>query len=80
MKVITDPYNRNQVVSRTTALTPYQVYLEQIRAISDSIRVAAQGMDYYPLQFGGLKGQREAITGVAVVDILDFQSKGNAES
>ena len=79
MKVISDPYNKNQVRSRTTPLSPYQVYLEQIRSVSDSIRATSRSLTYYPLQFGGLKGQREAITAVAVVDILDFQSKGNTE-
>lgn len=78
MKVITDPYDRSHLRARTTALTPYQVYLEQVRGVSDAIRFAARDMEYYPLQLGGLKGQREAITSVAVVDIIDFQSKGNA--
>lgn len=78
MKVIKDPYSKNQVLSRTVALTPYQIYLEQVRAISDNIRFTSRGLEYLPLQFGGLKGQREAITGTAVVDILDFQSKGSA--
>lgn len=78
MKVIKDPYDRSQVLSRTVALTPYQIYLEQVRAVSDNIRYTNRGLDYYPLQFGGLKGQREAITNTAIVDILDFQSKGSA--
>ena len=79
MKVTKDPYNRNLVSSRTVALTPYEIYLQQVRAVSDNIRFTQQGLDYYPLQFGGLKGQRQAIIGKAVVDIIDFQSKGNAE-
>lgn len=80
MKVITDPYDRNQLRNRTVALTPYQVYLEQVRGVSDSLRFAARGMEYYPLQLGGLKGQREGITAVAVVDIIDFQSKGSTDA
>lgn len=80
MKVIKDPYGKNYIASRTTTLTPYQVYLEQIRSVSDSLRYADTGTDYYPMQFGGLKGQRQAIDGVAVVDILDFKSNGNTDT
>lgn len=79
MKVIKDPYDLNKVLRRTVATTPYQVYLEQVRAISDNIRFTSQGLEYYPLQFGGLKDQQKAIIGTHVVNILDFQSKGNAQ-
>ena len=77
MRVNTDPYNRSQVARRTLPMTPYNVYLEQVRGVSDSIRVTAAGLQYYPLQFGGLKGQRLASTSVEVIDIMDFNSKGN---
>ncbi len=80
MKVIKDPYGKNHIVSRTTALTPYQVYLEQVRSVSDNMRYADTDVEYYPMQFGGLKGQRQAITGVAVVDILNFKSNGNTDT
>lgn len=77
MKINSDPYNRSQVSSRTVALTPYQVYLEQVKGVSDSIRATSAGVQYYPLQFGGLKGQRQASYGVNVVDVLTFQSTGD---
>lgn len=77
MRVNTDPYNRKQVSRRTLELTPYNVYLEQIRGVSDAIRVASSGLQYYPLQFGGLKGQRLASADPAVLDIMDFTSNGN---
>ena len=76
MKVNTDPYNRSRVRSRMTALTPYQIYLEQVRGVSDTIRVTNSGLTYYPMQFGGLKGQRQAIDGVSAVEIIDFTSTG----
>ena len=77
MRVNTDPYNRSQVSRRTLALTPYNLYLEQVRGISDAIRVTSSGLQYYPLQFGGLKGQRVASAEPTVIDIMDFNSKGN---
>ena len=76
MKINSDPYNRSQVSSSTIALTPYQVYLEQVKGVSDNIRATSAGLSYYPLQFGGLKGQRQASYGVNVVDVMTFQSKG----
>lgn len=78
MKVTTNPYNENKVTVRTVALTPYQIYMEQVRGITESIRSDNLGMEHYPLQFGGLRGQRSAALAVTVVDIMDFQSKGNA--
>ncbi len=76
MKINSDPYNRSQVRSRTVALTPYQVYFEQVRSVSENIRATSAGVQYYPLQFGGLKGQRQASYGANVVDVMEFQSKG----
>ncbi|HET8685567.1 MAG TPA: hypothetical protein VFM18_02745 [Methanosarcina sp.] len=53
--------------------------MEQVKGVSDSIRVTSQGYSYVPLQFGGLKGQREAVIADVVVDVMDFQSKGSAD-
>lgn len=78
MKINSDPYDRSQVSSKTINLTPYRIYLEQVKGISDNIRATSAGVSYYPLQFGGLKGQRQAEYGVNVVDVMTFQSKGDS--
>ena len=77
MKINSDPYGRSQVSSKTIALSPYQVYLEQVKGMSENIRATSAGLQYYPLQFGGLKGQRVASSGVNVVDVMTFQSTGD---
>lgn len=77
MKVLTNS-TKSTILSRMVSLTPYQVYLEQVTGISDNIRASASNLDYYPMQLGGLKGQRQAITTSAVVEIMDFKSTGNS--
>jgi len=77
MKVLANSA-KSTILSRMVSLTPYQVYLEQVTGISDSIRASASNLDYYPMQLGGLKGQRQAITSTSVVEIMDFQSNGNS--
>lgn len=77
MKVLANSA-KSTILSRMVSLTPYQVYLEQVTGISDNIRASASNLEYYPMQLGGLKGQRQAITSTSVVEIMDFQSNGNS--
>lgn len=63
--------------TRTTALTPLNLYLERVRAISDKIRCENLGYNYTPFQVGGLIGQQQALRLNVAVSIVDFKVSGN---
>lgn len=68
--------NKSKLVSTFTAMTPYQVYVNQIRSAIEPIRAAAKGFtDYIPPQLGGIEGQREVIEGVVILQLVDFEVK-----
>jgi hypothetical protein len=56
-------------------MTPYQVYLQQVKGCIDNIRFTSQGMDYIPPQLGGLKGQREVMNEAVVLQTIEFEVK-----
>jgi hypothetical protein len=74
MTAIIKPKGRVSVTPRMMALSPYELYLEQVGGVSDSIRVKSQGLTYIPAQFGGLKGQRESLRSQVVVQMIDFEN------
>jgi hypothetical protein len=57
---------------RFVAMSPYEVYLNQVKGAIDNIRFTAQGMSYSPPQLGGLDGQLNVITQAVVLQITDF--------
>lgn len=61
------------IVPRFAEMTPYQVYLQQVRGVSDNIRAAAQGFNYIAPQFGGLTGQLQVLTEEIVLQLIDFK-------
>jgi hypothetical protein len=62
-----------KVLAKLVAVTPYQVYLNQVKSAIEPIRYAQLGMDYLPPQFGGLTGQRDTISEVVVLQLTDFE-------
>jgi len=54
-------------------MSPYEVYLNQVKGAIDNIRFASQGMSYTPPQLGGLDGQLSTITEAVVLQVTDFK-------
>lgn len=64
-----------KIVPRYTIMTPYEVYMQQVRGLYDNVRQVNAGVSYVPPQMGGLLGQRQVIQGVAVLELIDFEVK-----
>lgn len=58
---------------RFMVMSPYEVYLNQVKGALDNIRFTAQGLTYTPPQLGGLDGQLSTITQEVVLQVTDFQ-------
>lgn len=72
MAIIKQP-SRNSVTPKIIALTPLNMYMERVKGVSEKLRADAQGLDYIPLQFGGIKGQQESLMANSTVKIIDFK-------
>lgn len=73
---IIKPRPRSSLQPKVVALTPLNLYYERIKSITDSLRASAKGLDYIPLQFGGILGQQESLLANATVKIIDFEIPG----
>lgn len=74
MSKVISPQKRSFASTRLAVLSPYRMYIEQVRGVSDKIRATSKGLAYYPAQFGGLKGQRENLNSEVVVQLVDFEN------
>lgn len=70
MAIIVQP---PKIIPRLTAMSPYEIYLQQVKAAYDGIRSSRLNLSYYPAQFGGIFGQRDVINEVVVLELTDFQ-------
>lgn len=61
------------ITPRFVVMSPYEVYLNQVRGAIDNIRFTAQGLSYTPPQLGGLDGQLSTLTQQVVLQVTDFQ-------
>jgi hypothetical protein len=61
------------ITPRFMVMSPYEVYLSQIKAAIENIRFTAQGMSYTPAQLGGLDGQLNTLTQEVVLQVTDYQ-------
>lgn len=64
-----------KVIPKLVALTPYEVYMRQVRGTYDNFRAENNSVDYIPPQFGGLFGQRKVLEGELVLELIDFDIK-----
>ena len=60
------------ITPRLTAITPYELYMQQVTGTFDAIRAAGAGANYIPPQFGGLFGQRAVSNDGAVLELISF--------
>lgn len=65
--------NIQKVLPKLTAMSSYEIYLNQVRSAVDGIRFQTKGMDYLPPQLGGLKGQQTLLDKSLVLQIIDFE-------
>lgn len=72
--------NITSIIPSFAAMTPYQIYLQQVRGLSDSIRASAAGLTYIPPQLGGLEGQLAVLQGNIVLQLIDFQVGGGSST
>lgn len=70
MAIITQP---PKIIPRITPITPYEVFMQQVKGTYDGIRVGRINLTYYPPQFGGIFGQTEIINDVVVLELTDFE-------
>lgn len=54
-------------------MTPYQIYLQQVQGVTESVRAKRENYDYLPPQLGGLTGQLEVMRNELVLQLIDFQ-------
>lgn len=72
MPIITRSPN-SKILPKFVVMSAYQIYTDQVKGTLDSIRYAVRGMDYTPPQYGGLSGQRVALTQEIVLQVVDFE-------
>jgi hypothetical protein len=72
MPITTQP---PKIISKLTPITPYELFLQQVKGSYDAIRVARKGATYYPNQFGGIQGQLIVLDQILVIDQIDFDIK-----
>lgn len=72
MAILKQP-SKNSVSPQIVALTPLAMYLERVKSVTDKLRASSAGLDYLPLQFGGIQGQQESLLANSTVKIIDFK-------
>lgn len=68
--------NMNRIVPKLVPITPYELYLQQVKGTYDSIRSynADSSVTYIPPQFGGFMGQKEVLEQKVVLELTDFEA------
>ena len=61
-----------RIIPKLVAMSPYQIYLQQVKSIFDNTRYQNQSMDYIPAHMGGPLSQQAIIEEVAVLELTDF--------
>jgi len=74
MAILSKP-KTNTVTATLKPLTPLNLYLERVKSVTDSVRMAMTEQDYIPFQLGGLSGQQKSLTANAVISIIEFNLK-----
>lgn len=64
---------QEKIIPRLTPLTPYEIYLQQVKGAFDSIRARRANYTYYPPQLGGFFGQTEVMDDTIVLELIDFE-------
>lgn len=70
---ILKPPSRNSVSPKVLPLSPLNLYVERIKCVTNKLRADSAGLDYVPLQFGGILGQQESLLANSAIKIVDFK-------
>lgn len=62
-----------KIVPKLKAITPMEIYLQQVKGIYDNIRFKRKGLEYIPAQLGGVFGQSTLIKESVVLELTDFE-------
>jgi hypothetical protein len=62
-----------KIIPRLTPITPYEIFLQQVKGTYDAVRYKRRSMDYIPAQMGGIFGQKEVIDSGLVLEITEFE-------
>lgn len=62
-----------KIIPRYTTMTPYEIYLQQVRGTFDGLRANNSGQNYIPPQFGGVFGQQALLQSGSVLELIDFE-------
>lgn len=62
-----------KIVPKLTPITPYELYIQQVKGTYDAIRAARRNITYYPNQFGGIQGQLIVLDEQFVLDLIEFE-------
>jgi hypothetical protein len=65
--------NTTNITPRLVEMTPYQIYLQQVRGVTDGLRAQRQGLSYVPPQLGGLSGQLQVMKEQLLLQLIDFE-------
>ena len=68
------PGKKQFVTSRYVAMTPLNLYLEELLSISEGVRSLNESLDYVPAQLGGIQGQLGVLIDKAVIQLTDFKN------
>lgn len=64
--------SKSSILPKLVALTPHEVYLQQVKATFDAMRYSGTNLAYLPPQFGGIFGQNLVANSGAVLEIISF--------
>jgi hypothetical protein len=64
---------QQKITPKLTPMSPYEVYLQQVKGLFDQIRTERIGMSYIPPQMGGYFGQQVVIDEIVVIELTDFE-------
>ncbi len=65
----------SRVIPKLVQITPYELYMRQVRGTYDNLRAQNSKVEYIPPQFGGLFGQRKVLENDMVLELIDFEIK-----
>lgn len=61
------------ITPKLVPISPYEVYLQQVKGLFDQIRTERIGMSYIPPQMGGYFGQKDVVDEIIVLELTDFE-------
>ncbi len=65
----------SRVIPKLVQITPYELYMGQVKGTYDNLRAQNSKVEYIPPQFGGLFGQRKVLENDMVLELIDFEIK-----